>query len=323
MRWSCIHRGTARWCHSQRRVAFDAQSIRVRKSSRAGFTLIELLVVIAVVGILFALILPAVQQARASARRIQCKSNLHQLGIGVHAYEETHRVFPFGFFSPHRHLLPYVGYQTLAAEAGGYLTEDSTGLPHPALIAAVIPVYLCPSDPGLQSQMTSYVTCDGLNHNLFPDWIGMDPYDPTAFIAAGDIKDGMSQSVMFGEVVLPSNIETRNGLMWWVEFSSDLDELTERCLTVQTAQSHYGRSFQHDWIDTLSLYNHILPPNSGECRNGGPGKIGESAISAGSRHWGGVHLLMCDGSARFVSDAIDLAIWRGISTSHGGEVFSF
>ena len=70
---------------------------RYNAARNRGFTLIELLVVIAIIAILIALLLPAVQQAREAARRSNCKNNLKQIGLALHNYEETHRIFPPGY----------------------------------------------------------------------------------------------------------------------------------------------------------------------------------------------------------------------------------
>lgn len=76
---------------------------------RAGFTLVELLVVIAIIGILIALLLPALQVAREAARKAQCQNNMKQIGLGLHSYENTHKVFPIGI------------YQSVGAAWSGYL----------------------------------------------------------------------------------------------------------------------------------------------------------------------------------------------------------
>jgi prepilin-type N-terminal cleavage/methylation domain-containing protein len=143
------------------------------RPARCGFTLIELLVVIAIIAILIALLLPAVQQAREAARRTQCKNNLKQIGLALHNYENTFKVFPFGKgpsypgapvyarWSQHAMILPYLEQAPLYQSIKFEMPPDTPGMEGvinfmPAYVSpggvnsaqsrAAIPAFLCPSD---------------------------------------------------------------------------------------------------------------------------------------------------------------------------------
>ena len=138
--------------------AHPAISRRRSSASPAGFTLVELLVVIAVIGILIALLLPAVQAAREAARRMQCKNNLKQIGLGLHNYALSNRVFPpsycivpgtvisgnNGSWSIHGRILPYLeqgnAYDQVDLDIAWDLQKD-TGVP-----TMQVSSYFCPSD---------------------------------------------------------------------------------------------------------------------------------------------------------------------------------
>lgn len=148
-------------------------------SRKRGFTLIELLVVIAIIAILIALLLPAVQQAREAARRSQCKNNLKQLGLALHNYHDTHRVFPPAAINPgslncssvyaqdnilnhtcFQMMLPFLDQAPLynlynwsipsgpAKHSSCSHTAPATTSNQFSVIDSNLGVFLCPSDPG-------------------------------------------------------------------------------------------------------------------------------------------------------------------------------
>jgi prepilin-type N-terminal cleavage/methylation domain-containing protein len=195
---------------------------------RRGFTLIELLVVIAIIAILIALLLPAVQQAREAARRTQCRNHLKQLGLALHNYESTFTILPMNGdslgYSPQARLLPYLDQANL------HFTIDYTqplmfgpGFnpslnPYYANIAnQVLPVLLCPSDPGpsvysIPMGSPAVTRTFGANNYMVSLGSGTGtnyddrfPTDGIIWRLAGvrlrDVTDGTSQTVFMSEAI--------------------------------------------------------------------------------------------------------------------------
>ncbi|MFH1920673.1 MAG: DUF1559 domain-containing protein [Planctomycetota bacterium] len=305
----------------------------MRAKSSGGFTLVELLVVIAIIGILIALLLPAVQAAREAARRSQCSNNLKQLGLALHNYHSAVRSFPPGVIwsagrrysrarqNFHVHLLPYNEQSTL------YDALEWDNLPWGILWAnankqvtnKVVPNLLCPSDGlgGTDGVNVSQAYQQWAKHNYsgvftgmqFGDLFSNDPAIRTFFTMnkvtkIRDITDGTSNTMCIAESLTGP---VYRGDMWsdqpcgaliFTELGPNT-ELPDRCYPCCS------------WC--------VNNPAQGLPSINGNGSTTDTC-AARSRHPGGVQVLLGDGSARFVSETIDLITWRQLATIRGGEV---
>lgn len=321
------------------------------RSSR-GFTLVELLVVIAIIGILIALLLPAVQAAREAARRSQCNNNLKQFGIALHNYHDVFKRLPSsdaGVLTPsgslqntgiseHARLLQYM------EQSNVYQLVDFKSKwndPVNAAAAAIrVPVFMCPSDAAINvppiygpnnyyGNQGAQILYGGVpptnpsNANY-----GMPPADgifyTNSFLPFAEIRDGLSATAAFSEKVTG---DFNNGLS---TLKSDTfqpgthpatpDAALADCRAINvTNLSMQGYSnVGAPWLEgyhSTTYYYHIAPPNDRSCMYP-PGRI---MTTANSYHPGGVQLLLCDSSVRFVSDTVDVPVWRAAGTRASGD----
>jgi prepilin-type N-terminal cleavage/methylation domain-containing protein len=191
------------------------------RSRRRGFTLIELLVVIAIIGILVALLLPAVQQAREAARRTQCRNNLRQIGLAMHNYTDAFGCLPPSMaivpqvttnasWSIHGRLLPYMDQANLYAQID--LQQAWSSPKNAAVVSGYrVPVYLCVSDPKINiPRSTSGVNLYSVNYAFnFGTWFVYDPvsgrggdglFHPNSSFNWEAARDGTSNTLVASEV---------------------------------------------------------------------------------------------------------------------------
>lgn len=300
---------------------------------RNGFTLVELLVVIAIIGVLVALLLPAVQAAREAARRMQCQNHLKQIGLAMHNYHDTHLRLPPGqwnnFYSNDapwirgcwiQPMLPFIEQRNLYEI---YDTARKTNGDWALVVPnkdTIIKALICPSDGNspktktidqnsvngtnvMQGMHTNYAVCSG-NTAYGTNGSALEGIFYTkSFHRLADITDGTSSTLLASEICVVPDTS-----------ANDL-------------RGRYCNSWEgNSWFTTLNPPNTTVPDT--QCYQGVTIKNapqttiannGTQALYARSYHPTAVNTALADGSVRTITNSINLVTYKALSSRQGGE----
>jgi prepilin-type N-terminal cleavage/methylation domain-containing protein/prepilin-type processing-associated H-X9-DG protein len=302
----------------------------------AGFTLVELLVVITIIGILIALLLPAVQAAREAARRMQCSNNLKQTVLAMHLYHEAKSVFPTGNSESNT---SYQGWVTWATYLLPYLEQENLGcqfnydhtdaVTNQTVYQTKVQTYCCPSDTadryspqvstnGIGYARSNVVACfsaDGglIEPGVYPSDVSSSNSNPSNVSgkralfnvnvarSIAQVTDGTSHTVAVSEMIAgPNGSKDARGL-WWYE----------------AAYEHmYNPNSPHDNVADWEMSAGYCDPSKVYC-DGSASSWTAKHSSASSYHSGGVNVGLADGSVGFVRDTINLLVWQALGSING------
>jgi prepilin-type N-terminal cleavage/methylation domain-containing protein len=315
-----------------------------------GLTLVELLVVIAVIGILVALLLPAVQAAHAAARRISCANNLKQICLATHNYHDSYQTFPpsaanqrgktFDPWSSQARLLPYLEKENLE-ELIDWKLEYAL---QPDVTRVRVATFLCPSEINDQQRETSSLTHYPLNYAInLGVWFVYDPVSgrggqglvyPNSATGMASVTDGTSNTLAFAEVkaYTPYLRDGGNPNSWNARVPSTPHEIGSLGGSFKSNSGHTewvdGRAHQTGFTSMFTP-NTVIPfERQGttydiDFNSSREGKTTDqmtyAVVTSRSHHAGGVQVALVDGSTRFVAETVDLNAWRALATRSGGE----
>jgi len=327
------------------------------RSRRSGFTLVELLVVIAIIGILVALLLPAIQAAREAARRSQCVNNLKQLTLAYQNYHDSFKTFPrFAFKSPgfgewegysaHSQLLPFIEQQSLFDQLkiesnDFYLRWHDNGVNNGLNMvrSADLPAFLCPSDRRFPSTAAGRESGKGCNYagsmGVSLSWSNNATqngiFRRTMETRMADVLDGTSNTIMLSEILCGDldNAMYRVGEPCMTASGPGSTNLTVVSTWAQTSclpTSHIS-SNGNNWLaplPTQTIFSTVATPNwqypTCQWSPSGYASDRDGVFPARSRHPGGVNTTYVDGSVSFITDNVDEGLYQALGTREGGEL---
>ena len=283
----------------------------MRVSPARGFTLVELLVVIAIIGVLVALLLPAVQAAREAANRSSCQNNLKQIGLAFHNYHDTYKALPAGYIYTSGSgqcewgwsvaILPFMEEQALYDNLGHQVRRLNTvyrsgaTAADKALLQTVIETYRCPSDA--RQELANNEQFGSSNHFR----IAKSNYVGSAGWGASNDKN------------YPIYARDSGGMLYgnsYLGFADCFDGLSNTQLAGEreyrskaAVWAGVGRNNSFGARDTLrTLFRGLFRINFDYAKAGSPENVGKGQSS---EHPGGLNILIADGSTRFLSETAD------------------
>jgi prepilin-type N-terminal cleavage/methylation domain-containing protein/prepilin-type processing-associated H-X9-DG protein len=295
---------------------------------RRGFTLIEILVVITIIGVLIALLIPAVQSAREAARKLQCSNNLKQIGLGIIQYEHSYRQLPlvsvptiFGYRTPNlsshgwaSSILPYLEQETVYSRIDFKRPANHrTNIP---AVSTVLPVFLCPA--------TDRVARDGQKHLVILEFAVTD-YAATRVVRTS--ADEVHSPGAWGEPILGDPESVHPTHYRRVSLTDVLDGTSQTTLAGEAAglPVTYSGGGEGPWQrDDFNF-------GSGRWGSAGHGiqilrtdhdwgTINFRNSSIYSFHPGGANVVFCDGSVHFLREGTDPFVVEALVTREAGDV---
>jgi len=310
---------------------------------RNAFTLVELLVVIAIIGVLVALLLPAVQAAREAARKTQCVNNLRQIGLALHNYESAHGVLPFGSdYTEFKGTWAAFILPQLEAQAHFDMFDFSVPMRdrrNELARETVVETYICPSDPrAIDPIMQRRGDSPGTNPPTstmlsYPGSMGPTHPDNCPFCPENRPHESnwCCQGCNFGSFGNGCGMEdgTFSGMFGrWprsVSFREVVDGLSNTVMVGETLPDHYV--WNGAFVPNFPVSSMSIPINTMETDDGKHG--GHTlilwAITSGfkSEHPGGANFVMGDASVHFVSEGIDHRTYANLGTRAGADLAAF